>query len=205
MCENRCVYYDQSEFWCSAMGGCLKSGGDVCIATGGTKACFSIFVSDSVPVLICLGAEVEAIDGKGRRWLPVEQLYNSDGLRPHTLPPDALLTHIRIPLAEEGSMFFRKIRPRASVDFTNLTLAVRMSMDDSSAETYAGQQRITLAMSGVGPAPVWIRDSTSVEADALTTELMSRTQIVDNVAYQRAYRKGMLRALVKEGIQALMA
>ncbi|HRH67824.1 MAG TPA: FAD binding domain-containing protein, partial [Bacteroidia bacterium] len=59
LCENRCIFYNQSEWWREAVGYCLKCDGDICIATGGKKACFSKFVSDTAPVLISMDAEIE--------------------------------------------------------------------------------------------------------------------------------------------------
>ena len=44
LCENRCLYYNQSAWWREAVGHCLKCNGDICIATGGKNACFSEFV-----------------------------------------------------------------------------------------------------------------------------------------------------------------
>jgi 4-hydroxybenzoyl-CoA reductase subunit beta len=63
LCENRCIFYNQSEWWREAVGYCLKCDGDICIATGGTKACFSKFVSDTAPVLISYDAQLEVTDG----------------------------------------------------------------------------------------------------------------------------------------------
>ncbi len=34
LCENRCTFYNQSEWWREAVGYCLKCEGDICIATG---------------------------------------------------------------------------------------------------------------------------------------------------------------------------
>ena len=193
LCENRCIYYDQSQFWRSSMGGCLKSGSDICIATGSNKNCYSVFVSDLTPVLICLGAEVEIYDHNGNHWLPLDQVYGGDGLHPHAIAPESLIAHIRIPLASEGRMFFKKIRPRESVDFTSLTIAIRLS---SSGEKLA----INVAASGLGPGPVWLKDYPIVDAEAVFNKLFSQTQIIDNVAYQRLYRKQMLNELLTEGI-----
>ena len=37
LCENRCLFYNQSDWWREAIGFCLKSNGDTCIATGARK------------------------------------------------------------------------------------------------------------------------------------------------------------------------
>jgi len=56
LCENRCLFYNQSEWWRESIGYCLKCEGDICIATGGKKACFSEIVSDTAPALIAMDA-----------------------------------------------------------------------------------------------------------------------------------------------------
>ena len=58
-CENRCIFYNQSDWWREAVGYCLKCEGDICIATGSRKKCYSELVSDTAPVLISMNALVE--------------------------------------------------------------------------------------------------------------------------------------------------
>jgi len=188
LCQNRCVYFDQSEFWRDAVGYCLKCGGEVCIATGGTKSCFSVFISDIAPVLICLDAEVEYVVRESTKRMPVEKLYTGDGQAPHALPHDALITRIVIPRGRETVMYFRKLRPRESVDFTNLTLAMRC---DATS--------VTVAASGVGPGPAVVRVPIDVDSDVILKKLLARTQIIDNLAYARHYRREMLARMVAEG------
>ena len=40
LCDNRCYYYNQSDWWRDSVGHCLKCEGDICIATGSKKACY---------------------------------------------------------------------------------------------------------------------------------------------------------------------
>ena len=228
LCENRCVYYDQSEFWQTAAGGCLKCGAEVCIATGSAKHCYSVFISDLAPVLIALGSRVEVFDharvegavpgtrpypeksGAGRivddagtcHALSVEELYTGDGLNPLTISKKDILTRIvlQIPSKEasstmQRSIFFRKLRPRASVDFTNLTVAIGCTPSGS----------LILAASGIGPAPAVLsammgRSPKPEDINALVAGLLKQSQIIDNLSYLRSYRKEMLYETVKQGI-----
>jgi 4-hydroxybenzoyl-CoA reductase subunit beta len=185
LCENRCVYYDQSEFWRNALGYCLKCDGDVCIATGGSKNCYSVYISDLAPVLLCLDARVEIVGADGPATIPLESLYTGDGIRPRALPAGALLTRVVIDCARERALTFAKLRPRASVDFTNLTLSVRRTHESTVA-----------AATGVGPAPAIARAGAEIEAEALAVALLARTRIIDNLPYKRAYRREMLRTLM---------
>lgn len=191
LCENRCIYYDQSDFWQTAAGGCLKCGAEVCIATGSAKHCYSVFISDLAPVLICLDAQIEVLDHSSATALiskPVEWLYTGDGLAPHSISKQDILTRIVLPRpastlghADNPNISFRKLRPRASVDFTNLTIAMRRTKDG-----------ITLAASGIGPAPAVLRNTTTDDASALAAALLKQSQMIDNVSYRRPYRKEML-------------
>ncbi|HET6401679.1 MAG TPA: FAD binding domain-containing protein [Candidatus Kapabacteria bacterium] len=196
LCENRCIYYDQSEFWQEAAGGCLKCGAEVCIATGSAKQCYSVFISDLAPVLICLDAYVEILHHSPK---PVEALYTGDGLNPLTISKRDIVTRIVIPMRgvqnerTTPQIFFQKHRPRASVDFTNLTVAMRRTIHDD----------ITIAASGIGPRPAVLRNATSENADVLTTSLLKQSKIIDNLSYRRPYRKEMLGETIAEGIATL--
>src|ERR1039457_5912733 len=91
LCENRCIFYNQSEWWREAVGYCLKCDGDICIATGGTKACFSKFVSDTAPVLICYDAQINVADHKGIQANKLEDIYTGDGLKPRNLSETSII------------------------------------------------------------------------------------------------------------------
>src|ERR1035438_3445590 len=98
LCENRCIFYNQSEWWREAVGYCLKCDGDICIATGGRKACFSKFVSDTAPVLICYDAQIEVLDVNGLQLFKLEDIYTGDGIESRCLGDTALITSILLPL-----------------------------------------------------------------------------------------------------------
>jgi 4-hydroxybenzoyl-CoA reductase subunit beta len=193
--ENRCTFFNQSEFWREAIGLCLKCGGDVCIATGGKKACYSVFISDLVPALICLDAQVQIAETAGVRSLPLEALYTGIGLQPFSLPKGALITLVEVPLKNVRT-WFRKLRPRKSLDFTNLTVAL-------SFEPESG--RLKVALSGVDMAPVVGETKKLDELPAFTKSLLKRSRIVENLFYPRTYRKEMAGVFLRQGLAAVGA
>ena len=193
LCENRCVYFDQTEFWRNAVGYCLKCDGEICIATGGTKGCSSVFISDLAPVLICLGARAEIVDARGTTTAAIETLYSGDGVAPRTLAAGAIITRIVIPVGADRTLYYRKLRPRASVDFTNLTLAIRR-VDGT----------IVAAASGVGPAPSVARLPATSSPDELVSALLAGTKIIDNLPFKRGYRREMMRAMVMEEAEGIV-
>lgn len=192
LCENRCKFYNQSEFWRSAIGYCLKCDGEICITTGGTKACFSVFVSDLAPALICLDAQVEYYDRKGVHKTALESIYTGDGIKPCNLPLEAIVTKINIPLKKRET-FFRKLRPRKSVDFTNLTVA--MSLD--------GNGKLKISLSGVASKPLTFSFDKLPDPGTLTKNISKKCKIVENLYYSRLYRKKMLNVYLKDGFEKL--
>lgn len=185
LCENRCIFYNQSEFWREAVGLCLKCEGDICIATGGKKACFSKFVSDTAPVLIALGAKIEIETTAGKTTKPLEELYTGNGIQPRTIQRGELITRIFIPEPENVKCVFRKLRPRLSVDFTSLTSAVALYPNG----------RIRIVLGGVDPKPV-VGESDSYHTSELLEQMKKSPRIVDNDLYSRKYRKQMIEVFI---------
>lgn len=195
LCENRCSYYNQSEWWREAIGYCLKCEGDICIATGGTKACFSKFVSDTAPVLISAGAKLEICDLDGTKEAPLESIYTGDGIQPRNLPETAILTRIILPLEPEYDIVFKKLRPREAVDFTSLTTAV--SLDSGG--------NIKIAIGGVDPKPVVIEGSLeSNTEDFYIKKALAKSRVVDNDYYSRKYRREMMKLFLEESFFELL-
>ncbi len=192
LCENRCSFYNQSAWWRDAIGLCLKCDGTVCIATGGTRKCFSRFVSDTAPVLIALEARLVIRDAGGDREMALENLYTGDGIRPHHLEPGAIVQHILVPVSAPRRCSFLKLRPRESVDFTSLTTAVSVS----------GSGNVRLVVGGADPMPVVVT-GTAEEASRLLKRAMKKPRVVDNDIYTRRYRKDMIGVFLRRGLEAV--
>ena len=124
LCENRCLFYNQSDWWRESIGYCLKCDGDICIATQGKKACFSELVSDTAPALISMDAELELIDIDGVRKVKLEDIYTGDGVQSKNLSETSILKSILLPLDREFRGVFKKLRQRKSLEFTSLTSSV---------------------------------------------------------------------------------
>ncbi len=193
LCENRCIFYNQSEWWREAVGYCLKCDGDICIATGGTKACFSKFVSDTAPVLICYDAQIEVEDKDGKHIFKVEDIYTGDGLNPRKLSDTALIVAILLPLNKKYKCIFKKLRPRESADFTSLTTA--LSVDENG--------RVKVAVGGVDPKPIVFEVNSVNEKDELLKYVLKKSRIVDNDYYSRPYRKGMISVFLERSFEEL--
>ena len=193
LCENRCLFYNQSEWWREAVGYCLKCDGDVCIATGGKKNCFSKFVSDTAPVLIALKASVEILDGIHRTWIPLEDLYSGNGLSPRTIGPSSILRQVILPFQKGLRCIFMKLRPREAVDFTSLTTAVSRSPEGD----------IRIVVGGVDPGPVLVTGNMNEDPKEWVRQAVKKARIVDNDFYSRSYRREMLVHFLNESLQLL--
>lgn len=193
LCENRCRFFNQSTFWRDAVNHCLKSGGDFCLATGGTKACFSRFVSDMAAALIALNAVLEIHDIDGSSTTPLEDIYTGDGIQPRKLSKTALVGSIILPLDQGFRTVFKKLSPRKSVDFTSLTTAVSVNHDGM----------VKIAISGVSPKPVVVTASVDTPLENLIRQALKQAKSVDNDVYSRTYRREMLKLFLNESFAEL--
>ncbi len=194
LCENRCLFYNQSEWWRTSIGFCLKCEGDQCIATGGKKACFSELVSDTAPVLISMQAEVIWMDKQGekRQWL--KDIFTGNGVLPRAIPPTAVLTGIRIPLDRSFKTVFRKLRQRESLEFTSLTSAV----------TLDNRQQLTIALAGVDPGPVIVEANQTDDQEDMIRSALKGARAIDNDMFTRNYRRNMIRYYLQQSFRELL-
>ncbi|MBK9191091.1 MAG: FAD binding domain-containing protein [Crocinitomicaceae bacterium] len=190
LCENRCLYYNQSEWWRQSVGYCLKCDGDICIATQGKNACFSEMVSDTAPALIALNAKIEYEDLSGKHIVPLESIYTGDGVKPKNLPTEAIVHAILIPSDKKYRCHFKKLRERESLEFTSLTCCI----------TADEKNNIRIVLSGVDPKPVLIEGLITDDPETLITRAVKAARTVDNDMYTRKYRREMIKVYINEGI-----
>lgn len=193
LCENRCIFYNQSEWWREAAGFCLKCDGDICLATGGSKNCFAKFVSDAAVALIALHAQVEILDENGITMLPLQDLYSGDGIAPRQLGITAILTAIDLPLKQGFKAVFKKLRKRETLDFTSLTSTVAVDEQD----------RLRIVLGGVHAKPIVVDGDSSMDKEALISQTMSATRVIDNDTYSRTYRRAMISVFLRRSFMEL--
>ncbi len=181
LCENRCTFYNQSEFWRTSVGFCLKCEGDICIATGGKKACYSKIVSDTAAVLISCHASIAFYTREGIQKMPLKELYSGNGLKPVNLPEHAIITGVFIPTSPAFITDFNKLRLRESMDFSSLSTAVTLFESD----------RLHIVLTSVDPGPVCVEGNWS-DRDELLAQAVKKARIVDNDVFSRTYRKEMI-------------
>jgi len=193
LCENRCSFYNQSEWWREAVGYCLKCDGDICIATGGKKKCFSKFVSDTAPVLISMNAQLEVADKGSTKTIALESIYTGDGINPRNLPKTSIIKNILLPFNQNFKTVFKKLRRREAVDFTSLTTAVTVNKSGN----------LKIVIGGVDPQPVSIEGILNGSSEEYIKLALRKTRVIDNDVYSRSYRREMIRVFLERSFLEL--
>lgn len=193
LCENRCIFFNQSEFWREAAGYCLKCNGDICIATGGKKACFSKFVSDLAPALISMNAQIILFDGKNYQQKKLKEIYTGDGVNPRNISPSSVLTEILLPVNQNFKSVIKKLRHRKSLEFTSLTTAV--TIDKSS--------NLKIVIGGAAQKPLVFEFDLQSKGADLIKNVVKKIRIVDNDMYSRQYRIEILKNYLHQSFKEL--
>ena len=177
--DTRCVYINQTHFWRRSLGYCLKKDGDGCHVVKAGKRCVAAQSSDSVPVLVSLGAEARLVGPAGERIAPLESLYRRNGEAHLTLAADEILVSVTIPgPANQLSSAYRKLRVRKAIDYPALSIAGAVERD--------GDQRVT-RIAVVGTALMATpRKLSGLDAIALGNQLDDA--LIDEIA-RRAHKQ----------------
>jgi 4-hydroxybenzoyl-CoA reductase subunit beta len=158
--DTRCIFYNQSQWWRSANNHCLKTVGEMChVAPKSRGVCFATFSGDLAPALMTLGGEVDLIGPKGKRTLPLHDLYigvarhdadagGGDGKHFLALQEGEIVTGVRARNAAGLRSAYDKIRIRRSIEYPVAGVAVALRRDgDALAD-------LRVAITGTNPRPV---------------------------------------------------
>ncbi|MFI5251319.1 MAG: FAD binding domain-containing protein [Bacteroidota bacterium] len=213
--DTRCYYYNQSEFWRGALGGCLKgnlsNGGSNthCHAAPGLSLCSAVFCSDLAPLLIAVGASVKLVDPKGERIMLLKDFYREDGVSHLALNHNEILVEVLIPqLRSDLKIGQKKIRSRAAVDFPLANAAVVMEIGDGNI-----CKHVKIVLGAVGSAPVEAQKAASlITGKILTGDLLEAAgdaaagsvKPLPNTGVTAGYRKKMVKALVERLLKELV-
>ena len=118
MLDTRCQWYNQTYFWRQALGFCMKKDGTVCHVVEGGRKCVAAASNDSAPVLMTLGAELRFESAEGSRSVPLDELWQADGIQNKKVEQGEILTRIHIPPVPAGHRgAYGKLRDRGSIDY----------------------------------------------------------------------------------------
>ena len=198
--DTRCIYVNQTYFWRSALGFCLKKDGTLCHVVAGGQRCVAAASNDTAPVLLALGASVRTVSPRGERVLPLEEFYLADGVHNTVLAPDELLVEVRVPAAAATlRQAFHKLRTRAAIDFPALNLAVALRVEQGTLRS------VRLCVSALAARPALVKgldDLIGKPADQrLAAELGRRAhkqcKPLTNIGVDPDWRRDVLPVLVR--------
>lgn len=208
--ETRCTYYNQTEFWRSALGYCLKKDGDTCHVTRVGRKCVAAHSADTPPVLMTLDARVDLEGPDGARTVPVKDFFVADGITNTQRRPGEIVVRIRIPRPAAGlRTAYRKLRQRSAIDFPLLSVAVAAVLD--------GERRVTGisgVITGLGSRPReltgWgeiavgeILDDDVV--DALAERAHRQCHPLENITVDPDWRRAMVPVYTRRALDDLRA
>ena len=196
--QTRCLYYNQRHSF-QFVKPCYKRGGEICYFIPKGKKCWAVFMADTAPPLISLGAQVK-IMGQETRQIPLEDLYTGDAVKPLAMASGEVLSQILIPKAPgHRGAAFSKSSLRGGLEFATLSVAAVLDMGDDGE--FCSRARLTVG--SVSAAPLRARKAES----ALTGKRLSKglfSKVADEVVaeirpiphhgHSRAYLAECLRA-----------
>ncbi|MDP2311762.1 MAG: FAD binding domain-containing protein [Pseudomonadota bacterium] len=188
MLDTRCVYYNQPEGWRAGIGGCLKCDGSVCHVAPKGRGCYAAHSADTVPALWLYGAHLAFTSAAGPRTLPLDEMYQDDGIAWHLAAAGEVLTHVSLP-PPAALVIHRKARTRAAIDYGFLLVA--------AARADTGYRAV---VSAVGPRPIEVAGDTP---EALADAAFAAVQPLGTHLQPAPWRKKMVRVEVRRAAEAL--
>ena len=206
--DTRCVYINQTYFWRSALGFCLKKDGTVCHVVAGGQRCVAAASNDTAPVLLALAASVRTVSPRGERVLPLEEFYLADGVHNTVLDPDELLVEVRVPArAASQRQAFHKLRTRAAIDFPALNLAVALEVEQGALRS----SRLCVGALAARPALIKGLDELIGRpadrrlADELGRRAFKQCRPLTNIGIDPGWRREVLPVLVRRTVLRALA
>lgn len=180
------------------------------LASVGGNLCNASPSADTAPPLIALGARVTLLNkGSAFETMPVEDFFSGPGAC--VLGPSGVLVAVDVPVAA-GPVgdAFERFTPRSAMDIAIASAAAHVTLD-------AGRNRIQnvrIALGAVAPTPrrapgveEWLRDKepTVENFNEAGKRAMGECSPIDDIRGSAAYRRELVRVLVKRVLQQSVA
>lgn len=200
--DSRCLYYNQPhDFQFTAP--CFKRGGNQCYFIPAGKKCWAVFMADTAPALISLGANLHVVGPVGSRSIPLEQLYSNDPLRPLTLASGEILSRIIIPARPMQRVeAFAKFSWRPGFEFSAVSVAAVLDLEEDRQTC----RKAWIAVGSIAAAPLRPLKAEAVLAGgrlsdkvitAASDQAAAEIHPVPHHGYSRVYLTACLRAQVR--------
>lgn len=211
--DTRCRYVNQTHFWRTAIGGCLKAKGDVCHVVPKGRICVAAMSSDLVPVLGSLDATLVNQGPQGRREMPVLDYYGPDGTK-HIKRLDGEVTReVRVPIPAGATRArYAKWTVRKSIDFPLVSVALRFDLASDSVDAALTGVSVVVGVLGSKPRTLTRLDdvlglklSDPTVAETVAERAYAQCKPLENVPYDAPYRRQMIRVHTQRAIEAIVA
>ena len=206
--ETRCFYFNQTFFWRTTKGSCMKAESDVCLVLPQKEICYAAYSGDLAPVLGVLDASIQLAGPDGRREIPLRDFYAGDGIQRNVLAPGEILVSIRLP--EEAATLrtgYRKLRARDTLDYPEMGVAAAMRLTSGDRV-----EVLRAATTAVDTVPHFVDFSAQYRgrpiqdvAAAVADEMMERAKPKKNTSMPVGYRKKMVRVFLMRLLDDLVA
>lgn len=205
--ETRCYYFNQTPFWRTTKGSCMKAESDVCLVVPQKEICYAAYSGDLAPLLGVLGASLEIAGPSGSRTVPLAEFYAGDGIRKNVLEPGEILVAILLP--EESAALrsgYRKLRARDTLDYPEMGVAAAIRLNGDAVEV------LRAATTAVDTVPHFVDFTSELRGkpvaeviDRVAEEMMERAQPKKNTSMPVGYRKKMVRVFLRRLLEDLIA
>ena len=208
--DTRCLFYNQSQWWRDSNDGCMKYEGEICHVVPTSKRCYAAYSGDTAPALLVLNAEIEITGPEGARRVPLDELFNDDGIDYLTLKPGEMVSMIHIPAASAGSTVtssYTKLRIRDSIDFPLAGVAVRVSAEGGKITA------LDAALTGTNSTPIRLAGCEDFVGQVFDEEqgekfaklVQKQTSPVQTTTTKPQYRRRAVTAMSKTLTASLLA
>ena len=197
--QNRCKFFNQSQWWRSSRPTCFKAGGEICHVVNKKQLCYSTYCGDVAPALLVLNAKLVIQGPGGLREIFIEELFSGDGKQPLNLNTGEIITEIIIPQeAMNGISSYAKFANRESIDFPIVGTAFWASLE---------KQQYRVAFTSVDCKPVRAnqveaalngRDLSSDSLEAACDLAAKEAKPLKTSVYSPSYKRRVMGLLLKE-------
>jgi xanthine dehydrogenase small subunit len=164
---------------------------------------------DTLPVLVAADAVFVLGSQRGERDVPAAEFWT--GYRRTALTPDELLLRIRIPLATDREMRFRKVGTRRAQSISKVVLAAGWRSDAVAAVPRGAWRDVRVALGSVAATPIRARateavlegraptpETADLAAETLAAELTPIDDVRSTAEYRRLVAARVLHRIIRE-------
>ncbi len=209
---NRCIFFNQSELNRESHSACFKANGDIChliksAKRGKAPLCQARFVSDTVPVLLLLGAELVLVGPEKERRLAIRDLFLPDGIDCNNIQPDEVLSFVEINVSSQKKIVYEKLTVRDTQDFPSLGVAVGIRVPDEGKDGESAC--LSVAMTGINTHPELMEfrckdyGSYGEMVSEACHQATRRALTFQQDLFPRDYRKKMVEVYLRRAVRQL--